>query len=377
MTITLTGIAKSYGATPVLSGVDLTVEEGEFLTLVGPSGCGKSTLLRVMAGLEAPNAGTVRLRGADVTRRRAAERDLAMVFQSYALYPHLTVRENMMTPLVLRELTGLGRLPLLGPLVSRAERRTLAAQVEEVAATLRIEPLLDRKPGQLSGGQRQRSALGRAMVRRPAAFLMDEPLSNLDAALRVHMRAELAELHRRLGRTFVYVTHDQAEALTMSSRVAVMKAGRILQIASPAEVYARPASIEVAEFVGSPAINLLPGERDAAGAVKLDGVPLTVRLGPGRPGPVTLGLRPEQLAPVPEARPGTLAGTLRHVENLGADAFLHLDRDGAALIVRADPASAAGLAPGARVHAAIVKGRPLVFAPGGARIDAVPAPEAA
>ena len=162
----------------------------------------------------------------------------------------------------------------------------------------------------------------------------------------------------------------------MSSRVAVMKA-RILQIASPAEVYARPASIEVAEFVGSPAINLLPGERDAAGAVTLDGVPLTVRLGPGRPGPVTLGLRPEQLAPVPEARPGTLAGTLRHVENLGADAFLHLDRDGAALIVRADPASAAGLAPGVPVHAAIVKGRPLVFAPGGARIDAVPALEAA
>ena len=377
MTIGLTGIAKSYGTTRVLGRIDLAVEEGEFLTLVGPSGCGKSTLLRIMAGLEAPDAGTITLRGADVTGRRAAERDLAMVFQSYALYPHLTVRANMMTPLVLRKLTRLGRLPLVGPLASRAERRTLAAQVEEVARTLRIEPLLDRKPGQLSGGQRQRVALGRAMVRRPAAFLMDEPLSNLDAALRVHMRAELAELHRRLGRTFVYVTHDQAEALTMSSRVAVMKDGRILQIAPPAEVYAAPASVEVAEFVGSPAINLLAGERDAAGAVTLEGAPLRIRLGGGRPGPVTLGLRPEQLAPVSEARAGALAGTLRHAENLGADAFLHLDRQGAALIVRVDSAAAAGLAPGARVHVAIVKGRPLVFAPGGARIDAAPALEAA
>ena len=371
------GIAKSYGGMPVLGGVDLDVREGEFLTLVGPSGCGKSTLLRIMAGLEAPDSGTVTLRGEDVTGRRAADRDLAMVFQSYALYPHLTVRENMMTPLVLRELTGLGRLPLIGPLASRARRRTLAAQVEDVADTLRIEPLLDRKPGQLSGGQRQRAALGRAMVRRPAAFLMDEPLSNLDAALRVHMRAELAELHRRLDRTFVYVTHDQAEALTMSSRVAVMKAGRILQIAPPAEVYARPASVEVAEFVGSPAINLLPGERDAAGAVTINGAPLSVRLATGRPEPVTLGLRPEQLAPVSEPRPGTLTGTLRHMENLGADAFLHLDRDGAPLIVRADPAAAARLAPGARVNAAIVKGWPLVFASGGERIDPVTASVAA
>ena len=200
------------------------------------------------------------------------------------------VRGNVMTTPVLRELTWLGRLPLTGPLASRSEPRRLAAQVEEVARTLRIEPLLGRKPGRLSAGQRRRAALGRAMVRGFAAFLMDSPLSNLDAPPRVRMRAET---HRRFGRTCVDVTHDQGEALTMSSRVAVMKAGRILQIAPPAELYARPASVEVAAFVGSPAISLPAGERDAAGAVTLDGVPLPLRLGPGRPGPPTLGLRPE------------------------------------------------------------------------------------
>ena len=374
VTITLTGIAKRYGDTPVLEGVDLAVEEGEFLTLVGPSGCGKSTLLRIMAGLEAPDSGRVALRGADVTGRRAADRDLAMVFQSYALYPHLTVRENMMTPLVLRELSGAGRLPLIGPLISRGRRRALMGQLEEVAETLRIAPLLDRKPGQLSGGQRQRAALGRAMVRKPAAFLMDEPLSNLDAALRVHMRAELAELHRRLGRTFVYVTHDQAEALTMSTRMAVMKGGRILQIAPPAEVYARPASVEVAAFVGSPRINLIPAEVDGAGHVRIGAWTLPARMPPNRPGPLTVGLRPEQLSP----GDGPLTGTLRHVESLGADAYLHIDRDGETLIVRAAPEAAAGLRPGARVSAAVTKGAPLLFGADGARIEAAAlVPEAA
>ncbi len=377
MTITLTGIAKSYGSTPVLEGVDLAVEEGEFLTLVGPSGCGKSTLLRIMAGLEAPDAGTIALRGANVTGRRAADRDLAMVFQSYALYPHLTVRANMMTPLVLRELSGLGRLPLIGPWASRGRRRELAAQVEEVAEVLQIGPLLDRKPGQLSGGQRQRAALGRAMVRRPAAFLMDEPLSNLDAALRVHMRAELAELHRRLGRTFIYVTHDQAEALTMSTRMAVMRAGRLLQIAPPGEVYARPASVEVAAFVGSPRINLLPAEADASGRIHLGGWALPRRLPPNRSGPVTVGLRPEQLTPTDAPGPEALSGSLRHVESLGADAYLHLDRDGDTLIARAAPERVAGLRVGERIHLAMIKGVPLVFGPDGARLDAtVPAAEA-
>ncbi|MEM9797111.1 MAG: ABC transporter ATP-binding protein [Pseudomonadota bacterium] len=376
MGIALEGICKSYGSTPVLGGIDLEVTEGEFLTLVGPSGCGKSTLLRIMAGLEAPDAGRVFLRGRDVTGARAADRDLAMVFQSYALYPHLTVRENMMTPLVLRELSGAGRLPLIGSLVSRGARRALMRQVEEVAEILRIESLLDRKPGQLSGGQRQRAALGRAMVRKPAAFLMDEPLSNLDAALRVHMRAELTELHRRLGRTFVYVTHDQAEALTMSTRMAVMKDGRILQLAPPAEIYARPATLEVAEFVGSPRINRLAAEIDADGFVCMDGDPVGLRLTPGRPAPVTLGVRPEGLSPVAESGVGTLSGRLGHVENLGADAFLHLDRDGVPLVLRADPARALGLRRGQTVHAAFI-GAPLLFGPDGARIDALQAMEAA
>lgn len=371
MTITLRDIKKSYGATPVLGGVDLAVEEGEFLTLVGPSGCGKSTLLRIMAGLEVPDSGAVMLRGDDVTGRRAAERDLAMVFQSYALYPHLTVRDNMMTPLVLRDLSRIGRLPLVGPLASRGQRRALMAQVEEVAATLRIQPLLDRKPGQLSGGQRQRAALGRAMVRRPAAFLMDEPLSNLDAALRVHMRAELAELHRRLGRTFVYVTHDQAEALTMSTRMAVMREGRILQIAPPDEVYTRPATVEVAAFVGSPRINLLPAEADAAGRVRIAGWTLPVRIPPNRGGSVTVGLRPEQLAPTAEPGGEGLSGSLRHIESLGADAYLHLGRDGETLIVRAAPEMVTGLRLGDPVHLTVAKGVPLVFGADGHRHDCV------
>ncbi|MGR3435390.1 MAG: ATP-binding cassette domain-containing protein, partial [Shimia sp.] len=180
MTLALFDIAKAYGETPVLRGIDLAVDEGEFLTLVGPSGCGKSTLLRIMAGLEAPDSGRVRLRGEDVTGTRAADRDLAMVFQSYALYPHLTVSENMMTPLVLRELSGAARLPLIGPLVSRGARRRLAAQVEEVAAVLRIEALLDRKPGQLSGGQRQRVAVRRPVVRKPGACLVVDPQCHRD-----------------------------------------------------------------------------------------------------------------------------------------------------------------------------------------------------
>ncbi|MEM9232439.1 MAG: ABC transporter ATP-binding protein, partial [Pseudomonadota bacterium] len=255
--ITLNGITKSFGDTSVLKGIDLNVTDGEFLTLVGPSGCGKSTLLRIIAGLEQQNGGDVRIGNRLINSVRAAERNLAMVFQSYALYPHLTVAQNMAVPLRLRELGFFERFPLIGRMMARAEHAAIIEQVHETADVLQIGPLLDRKPGQLSGGQRQRAALGRAMVRKPVAFLMDEPLSNLDAALRVHMRAELAELHRDLGATFIYVTHDQAEALTMSDRMAVMMGGEILQLAPPDEVYTNPTDLRVAQFVGSPKINAL------------------------------------------------------------------------------------------------------------------------
>ncbi|MEP2437489.1 MAG: ABC transporter ATP-binding protein, partial [Roseibium sp.] len=207
--IKLRSIGKSYGTTSVLKGIDLDIRSGEFLTLVGPSGCGKSTLLRILAGLEVPSSGDVEIGGKPVTDVRPANRNLAMVFQSYALYPHLTIAQNMMTPLRLRDLSTAERLPFVGPMLGRAKHQKMLQQVQETAKVLRIEALLDRKPGQLSGGQRQRAALGRAMVRKSVAFLMDEPLSNLDAALRIHMRSELAELHRSLQATFVYVTHDQ------------------------------------------------------------------------------------------------------------------------------------------------------------------------
>ena len=326
--IVLSGIGKSFGSTQVLRGIDLTVEAGEFVTLVGPSGCGKSTLLRILAGLEAADAGEVTIGDRDVTRMRPADRNLALVFQSYALYPHLTVAENMMTPLKLRDLGLAGRLPFVGPIFARAEHLRLRKQVHRTAATLKIEALLDRKPGQLSGGQRQRAALGRAMVRNPVAFLMDEPLSNLDAALRVHMRAELSELHRRLQTTFVYVTHDQVEAMTMSDRVALLQTGHLLQVGVPNTLYADPVNLDVARFIGSPEINIAAGERVPGGG----------RLGEGKlpvvldgQGPVHVGIRPEAIS-VPGAaglaasgqRVGlTLTLTNRMIEDLGPEILIH------------------------------------------------------
>ncbi|MHC0052504.1 ABC transporter ATP-binding protein [Actibacterium sp. D379-3] len=338
--ITLEGIAKSFGDTAVLGGVDLAIRPGEFLTLVGPSGCGKSTLLRILAGLEAPDAGRVMIGGQDVTAIRPAARNLAMVFQSYALYPHLTVAENMMTPLRLRDLGRAQQLPVLGPLLSRAKRRDIRDQVVRTAEVLKIDHLLARKPGQLSGGQRQRVALGRAMVRQPVAFLMDEPLSNLDAALRVHMRAELSQLHRDLGTTFIYVTHDQAEALTMSDRVAVMMGGRVLQLGSPDAIYADPDTLEVAAFIGSPRINLLPAECDGAGRVSVGDYVLPVSSDAGR-GPITAGLRPEHIHVAPAGAPG-LRGHVVHRENLGSDIFVHVGIDGLGqpLVVRLHPGDA-------------------------------------
>ena len=248
--IYLENIFKSFGQTSVLHNVSLEINDGEFTALVGPSGCGKSTLLRLLAGLEDLDKGTVSIDGRDVSGVRASDRNLSMVFQSYALYPHLTVRENIAVPLRMRQLSPSQRMPIIGSMITpAATKKEIADKIHTSADMLDIGRLLDRKPGQLSGGQRQRVALGRALVRNPAAFLLDEPLSNLDAKLRVQTRAEIAQLHRQLKATFVYVTHDQIEAMTMADRIAVMMDGEILQYDTPENVYNRPASIHVLSLI--------------------------------------------------------------------------------------------------------------------------------
>jgi multiple sugar transport system ATP-binding protein len=325
--VALQAIAKSFGPTPVLKGVDLAVQDGEFLALVGPSGCGKSTLLRIIAGLEQQDAGAVSIAGRPVDHLRPHERRAAMVFQTYALYPHMSVFDNIALPLVMARTNLLERLPLLRLLSPRRRRlaEEIAGEVRAVGAQLQIDQLFARRPWQLSGGQRQRVALGRAMVRRPDVFLMDEPLSNLDAKLRVHMRTELAELHARLGATIIYVTHDQVEAMTMANRLAVMEAGSILQLGTPSELYERPSSIAVAQFIGSPAINLLPGRIGANHEVELFGRPLPLRVA-GTPGAsVTIGIRPEAVHISGGQRACALPGRLRRRENLGAETILHFD----------------------------------------------------
>ena len=367
--IILSKIAKSFGKTRVLNEVDISIKDGEFLTLVGPSGCGKSTLLRILAGLEEASAGDVLIDGESVKNKRASDRNLAMVFQSYALYPHLTVAENMMTPLRLRDLSFMERFPILGPMLARNKHRVLQEQIRETAKILKIEPLLHRKPGQLSGGQRQRVALGRAMVRKPAAFLMDEPLSNLDAALRVHMRAELSELHRSLGTTFVYVTHDQAEALTMSSRMAVIMGGEILQLDRPDVVYDDPADICVAKFVGSPQINILPGEVAEDGSVSCLGTEFKRSVPAYCNGQVSVGVRPEHFE-ICTHQTADFTGIVTHRENLGSDVFLHIAlTDGNhRLIVRAAPRDVSHLSIGQTAHVVRAHGQAMVFAQTGERI---------
>ena len=303
--ISLHGITKTYGAALALDGVSLDVADGELLVLLGPSGCGKSTLLRVIAGLIDPDRGQVLVGGRGVTSLPPRERDLAMVFQSYALYPHLSVRRNL----------GFG-------LRARGRPRVEVAQkVSDAARRLGLEELLDRRPRELSGGQRQRVALGRAMVRDPAVFLMDEPLSNLDAQMRTATRAELADLHRSLGATFVYVTHDQVEAMTLATRIAVLSRGRLEQVGTPAEIYDEPASAFVAGFVGSPPMNLLPASvAGLDGRVQLHGDAVAGELWPGElaPRPVLVGVRPERLrlAPAGAARI-RIAAEVTAVENLG------------------------------------------------------------
>lgn len=298
---------KHFGDVVALDHLTLDIADGEFLVLVGPSGCGKSTALRMIAGLEEPTSGTLSIGGVDVTEVEPQHRDLAMVFQSYALYPHKTVRQNIEFPLKSRK-------------VPPAER---SAEADKAAGLLGLGELMDRRPGQLSGGQRQRVALARALVRRPQVFLMDEPLSNLDAKTRVQTRAELSELHSSLGATFIYVTHDQVEAMTMGTRIAVMDQGRLQQVGAPDEVYDRPANLFVAGFIGSPPMNIVTAE-----VVRGDqGVQLRVGTGSfGLPDPIAalvtstgateiaVGMRPEHLRVGGE---GVLEATVRTVESLG------------------------------------------------------------
>ena len=372
--IALVGLSKRFGpSAPALRGVSLSVGSGEFVALVGPSGCGKTTLMRVVAGIESPDEGGVAIAGRDVTRLRPAERDVAMVFQSYALYPHLSVRENIAVPLAMRRLPAAGRLPLLGRLF-RATRAGIEADVRAAAEALGLLPLLDRRPAQLSGGQRQRVALARAVVRSPRAFLMDEPLSNLDAELRVRMRREIVEIHRRCGAATLYVTHDQAEALTMADRVAVMMDGEILQVATPEAVYAEPADLRVARFIGSPRINTLAAEADGDGLVRVAGVPAGLRA-PGVAGPLTLGLRPEDLRPGPDGLPATV----EHLEYLGEGLLLHArhEPDGAPLVARLSKEERQGLAVGQRVRLRFPPAHALLFGPDGRRVPVRAAADAA
>jgi multiple sugar transport system ATP-binding protein len=286
-TISLRSVKKSFATVDVIQGIDLEIYEGEFIVFVGPSGCGKSTLLRLIAGLEDTTSGSIAINGVDVTDSPASKRGLAMVFQSYALYPHMSVRGNI----------GFG-LKMAG-----RPKDEIDTKVAKAAATLNLTQYLDRKPRQLSGGQRQRVAIGRAIVREPKAFLFDEPLSNLDAALRVNMRLEIMQLHQSLGSTMVYVTHDQVEAMTMADRIVVLDKGRIEQVGSPLELYNRPDTLFVAGFIGSPRMNLITG--DVAKAH----------------GAATLGIRPEHVV----LGQGQYEGTARLAEHLGSDTFLHVD----------------------------------------------------
>jgi len=339
--IELKSISKSFGSTEVIKSLDLSISNGEFITIVGPSGCGKSTLLRIIAGLENQSTGDVEIDGNVVNNTRASERDLAMVFQSYALYPHLTVQQNLMVPLKLRRLSFLERFPIIGWFMPnrRSKLDEIVSKVQAASETLQITHLLDRKPGQLSGGQQQRVAVGRAMVREPVAFLMDEPLSNLDAGLRVHMRAEISELHRDLKTTFIYVTHDQAEALTMSDRMAVMMDGEILQLDTPHEIYNNPSTIRVAEFVGSPKINILNGEYDEKGNLNCFGTKITDSIKLAQKGNVSVGIRPEHMELVSSKDKNVFKGKIVYRENLGSDIFFHLtvNEGEQKMIVRSEP----------------------------------------
>ena len=328
--VELVGVRKEYESGVAVHGVDLTVAAGEFVVLVGPSGCGKSTTLRMIAGLETISSGTLSIGSRVVNDVPPADRDIAMVFQSYALYPHMTVRENMAFALRLR----------------KRPAAEIIDRVDQAASTLGITALLDRQPRQLSGGQRQRVAIGRAIVREPSVFLFDEPLSNLDAALRGEMRREIGLLHRRLGATMIYVTHDQIEAMTLGDRIVVMHQGRVRQVDTPSRVYERPADVFVARFLGSPPMNLMAGTIVREGdrpAVRIDSAPTVIIPLPlsmeesalPASGKVLVGVRPEHLRLSTDG--AGVPATVELSEVLGHEQLLHLRVDGVPLTVRGAP----------------------------------------
>ncbi|SPF78122.1 ABC transporter ATP-binding protein [Pseudoprimorskyibacter insulae] len=309
--LTLRNVGKSYGALDIIKGLNLDIRDGEFLVLVGPSGCGKSTLLRMIAGLEEITDGTIAIDDRIVNDLPASKRNLSMVFQSYALYPHMSVRKNLAF--------GLQNLSMSKDEINR--------RVDEAARILQIEPLMDRKPRQLSGGQKQRVAIGRCIVREPGLFLFDEPLSNLDAELRVQMRVELAALYRRLKTTMIYVTHDQVEAMTLASRIVVLRAGKIEQVGTPEELYTRPANLFVAGFLGSPKINMLPamvdGDATAPLAKMADFPAFTLPALSTAARDITICVRPEAIHL--DGGEVQATGTIRLVEYLGAERLIHID----------------------------------------------------
>jgi multiple sugar transport system ATP-binding protein len=356
--VRIENLSKRFGTTTVLPDVTLTIRDGEFFTIVGPSGCGKSTLLQLLAGLDRPTSGRILFDGIDVTTLEPRERDVALVFQSYALYPHMTVRDNLSFPLrVTKRKTGL-------------DRQQIESEVQRVAGLLGLAPLLDRWPRELSGGQRQRVALGRALIRQPKLFLLDEPLSNLDAQLRSVMRAELRQLHDRLGTTMIYVTHDQTEAMTLADRVAVLDRGVVQQIGPPQALYDRPGNLFVAKFLGHPAINILDGEiRDAR--LRIGALALPVSAADGEDmlhegTKVTVGIRPEQVSIMSGDGPGgvpheegrQVSGIVRLLEYTGSQTWgvVEVDQAGKVTMMIGGVPSGDQLRPGQSVSIGITGG---------------------
>ena len=354
--LTLTQVSKSFGTAEVLKPMDLEIDDGEFAVFVGPSGCGKSTLLRTIAGLEDASGGEIRIDGTRVNEVDSSRRGLSMVFQNYALYPHMTIFDNM----------------AFGLKIARTPRPEIERRVNEAAAILEIAHLLERYPKTLSGGQRQRVAIGRAIVRDPKIFLFDEPLSNLDAELRVQMRIEVARLHERLGATMIYVTHDQVEAMTLADKIVVLRDGVIEQVGAPLDLYNAPVNRFVAGFIGSPAMNFLPG------VIARDGTATGIRLASGAslavPGAfdvaegtdVTLGVRPEHVA-IGDAVDG-IAGTVLLAEHLGSETLVHIDLDGVDGQIVAEVPGQMTVRTGTKVGLSFVPESCHVFGPDGSRL---------